>query len=153
MGRVASTALKARVQHRDARLAKARQRRLELDNDRASRDARIDQAVADVYLAQDDRAAAAAAIAQAEAKMAEALTRILTERVCLAHAAKLTGMSVHQSQRLKALVIKPSDAGTEPVVGRKTSHRTRAQLVPAEPGVAVPSTGSTEPVAELPDHH
>ena len=62
MGQTARKAQRGRADERDARLEKARRRRLELDLDREARDARVDAAVADVYQAQDERQASVRAI-------------------------------------------------------------------------------------------
>jgi hypothetical protein len=102
MGRTAKSAQGDRAGERDARIARARQRRLELDKDKEARDSRIDQAVANVYLAQDQRDEAAKVIAAAEAKMGKAIVRILAEGVPMAQVAELTELSVNQVQKLKA---------------------------------------------------
>jgi hypothetical protein len=76
VGRTAKSAQRDRAGERDARIVKAK-RRLELDKDKEARDSQIDQAVADVYLAQDQRDEAAKVIATAEVKMGAAIVRIL----------------------------------------------------------------------------
>jgi hypothetical protein len=120
MGRTAKSAQGDRAGERDARIARARQRRLELDKDKGARDARIDQAVADVYLAQDERDGAVKVIEVAEAKMGEAIVRILTEGVPIAQVAELTELSVNQVQKLKAVTVEATDApsGTAKAAGR-----------------------------------
>jgi hypothetical protein len=55
MGPPTRNAQRGQAGDRQARTSQAQQRRLELDKDREARHARIDQAVADVYLAQDER--------------------------------------------------------------------------------------------------
>ena len=102
MGETARRAQRGRADERDARLAKARARRLELDKDREARDARIDAALADVYQAQDEREAAARAIDACEVRTGEAIARILAEGVPMAQVAELTELSINQVQRLKA---------------------------------------------------
>ena len=102
MTRTMRSAQLGRNQERDARLARARERRLALDKDREARDARIDQAMADVYLAHDERAAATAAIAAAELKAAEAIRRLMAEGLALAQVAELTELSSNQVQRLRS---------------------------------------------------
>jgi hypothetical protein len=101
VGQTTGKAQRGRAAERDARVARARQRRLELDKDRGAREARIDAAVADVYQAQEDRHDAAQAIELAEQRIGEALHRILGEGVALAQAAELTELSVTQLQRLR----------------------------------------------------
>jgi hypothetical protein len=102
VGQTAGKAQRGRGAERAARVARARQRRLELDKDREVREARIDAAVADVYQAQDDRQDAAQAIELADQRIGEALNRILGEGVALAQAAELTELSMTQLQRLRA---------------------------------------------------
>jgi hypothetical protein len=102
VGQAAGKAQRGRAAERAAQLARARQRRLELDKDREAREARIDAAVADVYQAQDDRRQAIESIELAEQRIGEALNQILGEGVALAQAAELTELSVTQLQRLRA---------------------------------------------------
>jgi hypothetical protein len=102
VGQTMGKAQRVRGAERAARLARARQRRLELDKDREARETRIDAAVADVYQAQDDRQDGVRAIELAEQRIGEAITRILGEGVALAQAAELTELSVTQVQRLRA---------------------------------------------------
>ena len=108
MGRVANDALRARARERDervTRLARARQRRLELDKDKDARDARIDQAVADVYLAREHRAEAVAAVERADTEIGDAIMRVLAEGVPIAQVAELAGLRVNQVQKLKAAAV------------------------------------------------
>jgi hypothetical protein len=106
MGRVARDALSGRADERAARLARARQRRLELEKGRAERDARIDEAVADVYLGQEERARALAAVERADTRIGDAITRVLAEGVPIAQVADLTELRVNQVQKLKAGPVK-----------------------------------------------
>ena len=112
MGRAAKSAQGDRAGERDARIARARQRRLELDKDKEARDARIDAAVADVYLAQDERGGAVQVIEGAEVKMGEAIVRILAEGVPMAQVAELTELSVNQVQKLKAAPVEAAEPAT-----------------------------------------
>jgi hypothetical protein len=98
MGRSAKSAQVGRAGEREARIAKAKHRRLEVDKDKEARDARIDHAVADVYLAQHERYDAAKLIEAAGAKTATAIVRILAEGVPMAQVAELTELSVNQVQ-------------------------------------------------------
>jgi len=120
MGRTAKSAQGDRAGEREARIAKARRRRLELDKGKEARDARIDQAVADVYLAQDERDGLVKVIEAAEAKMGKAIMRILTEGVSIAQVAELTELSVNQVQKLKAATVDAPEApaGTAKAAGR-----------------------------------
>ena len=79
MGRTANSAQSGRAGERAARIAKARRRRLELDTDRAARDVRIDEAVADAYLAQEERVAAQERVTATDVKIGTAILRILAE--------------------------------------------------------------------------
>jgi hypothetical protein len=102
MGQTAGKAQRVRAQERAERLERARQRRLELDTDREAREARVDDAVADVYQAQDDKRDAGQVIELADQRIGEALNRILGEGVPLAQVAELTELSVTQVQRMRA---------------------------------------------------
>jgi hypothetical protein len=123
MGRTAKSAQGDRAGERDARIAKAKQRRLELDKDKEARDARIDQPVADVYLAQDERDGAVKVIEFAEAKMGQAIVRILAEGVPMGQVAELTGLSVNQMQNLKAVTVEAAEtpSGAAKAAGRSDS--------------------------------
>jgi hypothetical protein len=140
MGRTAKSAQGDRAGEREARIAKAKQRRLELDKDKEARDARIDQAVADVYLAQDERDEAAKVIEAADAKMGAAIMRILAEGVPMAQVAELTELSVNQVQKLKAATVEPTEtAGGPGRAGESTSAPKAAQAGP------VPAAESSRP--------
>jgi hypothetical protein len=144
MGRTAKSAQGDRAGEREARIAKAKQRRLELDKDREARDARIDQAVADVYLAQDERDEAAKVIEAAEAKMGEAIVRILAEGVPMAHVAELTELSVNQVQKLKAATVEPTETAGGPGRAGQSMHTAAAKAPQAGPvPVAEPSRPET----------
>jgi DNA-directed RNA polymerase specialized sigma24 family protein len=135
VGQTARKAQRGRADERDARLEKARRRRLELDQDREARDARVDAAVADVYQAQDEREAAARAIEAADVKIGEAIARILAEGVALAQVAELTELSVNQVQRLRAAVAEVKHAGDG--AGRNGAVQVVASAVGAGAGQAV----------------
>jgi hypothetical protein len=103
MSRTAGKAQQDRTKAREAHLAQARQRRVELDQERQARDERIDEAVADVYAAIGDRSEGQRMVEAADRAAGEALRRILAEGESMARAADLTGLSVNQLQRLKNL--------------------------------------------------
>lgn len=105
MGRTANNAQSGRAGERAARIAKARRRRLELDTDRAARDARIDQAVADAYLAQEERVAAQERVTAADVKIGTAILRILAEGIPMPQVAGLVELSVTQVHRLKVAAV------------------------------------------------
>jgi len=118
MGRTANSAQGDRAGEREARIAKATRRRLELDKDKEARGARIDHAVADIYLAQDERDEAAKLIEAADAKMGKAIVRILAEGVPMAQVAELTELSVNQVQKLKAATVESQDSASVLVKAR-----------------------------------
>jgi hypothetical protein len=74
-----------------------------MDADRVRREARIDQAVADLYWAQDERAASAQAVETADRKAGQAIVAIMAEGVPIAKVAVLAELNVNQVHRLKAL--------------------------------------------------
>jgi len=148
MGETARRAQRGRADERDARLAKARARRLELDKDREARDARIDAALADVYQAQDEREAAARAIEAADVKIGEAIVGILAEGVALAQVAELTELSVNQVQRLRAAVAEVKHAGDR--AGRSGAVQVVASAVGVGPGQAVETGRSLPPAGGRP---
>src|SRR5664279_79489 len=131
MGRTAHSAQSGRAGERAARIAKARRRRLELDTDRAARDARIDQAVADAYLAQEERVAAQDRVTAADVKIGTAILRILAEGIPMPQVAGLIELSVTQVHRLKVAAVKadvgvpprpqPDDTGRPPPAGAATT--------------------------------
>jgi DNA-directed RNA polymerase specialized sigma subunit len=144
VGQTARKAQRERADERDARLEKARRRRLELDRDREARDARVDAAVADVYQAQDEREAAARAIEVADLKIGEVIVAILAEGVALAQVAELTELSVNQVQRLRAAAAEVKHAGDR--AGHRAAVQVAASEVGAGAGQAV-ETGRSLPLA------
>jgi hypothetical protein len=144
MGRTAKSAQGDRAGEREARIAKAKQRRLELDKDKEARDARIDQAVADVYLAQDERDEAAKVIEAADAKMGKAIVRILAEGVPMAQVADLTELSGNQVQKLKAATVEPTETAGRPGRAGQSMSTAAAKAPQAGPvPVAEPSRPET----------
>lgn len=85
---------------RQAALAKARQRRVELDRDRAARDSRIETAAADVFVQQQLRVDAEQAVARADVAIGAALRRLLTDGVAVEGAAQLCDLSETEVRRL-----------------------------------------------------
>jgi hypothetical protein len=137
MGRTAKSAQGDRAGERDARIAKAKQRRLELDKDKEARDARIDQAAADVYLAQDERDEAAKVIEAADAKIGAAVVRILAEGVPMAQVAELTELSVNQVQKLKAATVESTETARVPGKAGQSVSAGSAKVTPTGPASAV----------------
>lgn len=85
---------------RQAALAKARQRRVELDRDRAARDGRIEAAAAEVFVQQQLRADAEQAVATADVAIGAALRLLLDDGVALEGAAQLCDLSETEVRRL-----------------------------------------------------
>lgn len=85
---------------RQAALAKARQRRVELDRDRAARDARIEAAAAEVFVQQQLRADAEQAVARADVAIGASLRLLLDDGVALESAAQLCDLSETEVRRL-----------------------------------------------------
>jgi hypothetical protein len=141
MGRTAKSAQVDRAAEREARVAKAKRRRLELELDKEARDARIDHAVADVYLAQDERHDAAKLIEAAEAKMGAAIVRILAESMPMARVAELTELSVNQVQKLKAATVESTVAAGEPANGGQSVRTASAKVEQSEQLPAVEPAG------------
>jgi hypothetical protein len=93
MGRVAKSQQQAR--------AKARQRRITLDYDRAARDERVEAAAAEAILALGDREDAVGQVRAAEVRVGYALQRIIREGVKVEGVAQLCELSVGDVQRLR----------------------------------------------------
>jgi hypothetical protein len=129
MGQTAKAEQAGRSRQRRARFDRARARRLQVAKDGQARDARIDERWPDVYVAQEQRDAASAAVEAAERAMAEAVRRILAEKVPLHEAAKLCEMTVSQLQRLKAV---GRGAPRRPVGAESVGADTPAEAAAAE---------------------
>jgi pyruvate/2-oxoglutarate dehydrogenase complex dihydrolipoamide acyltransferase (E2) component len=86
---------------REARLRAAHERRRQLDPDQIARDQRIAESVVDVELAWERRATAEQAVADAEALAAEAIQRLLDERLTQTEVIKLTGLDQAIVRRLR----------------------------------------------------
>ena len=93
MGRVAKSQQQAR--------AKARQRRITLDHDRAARDERVEAAAAEAILALGDREDAVGQVRAAEVRVGHALQRIIGEGVKVNGVAQLCDLSIGDVQRLR----------------------------------------------------
>jgi hypothetical protein len=93
MGRVAKLEQQART--------KARQRRIAMDYDRATRDKRVEANAAEAILALGEREDAAGQVRLAEVRAGYALQRIIAEEVKVAGVAQLCALSVGEVQRLR----------------------------------------------------
>lgn len=85
---------------KQAALAKARQRRAEMDRDRAARDARVEAAAAEVFVQQQARVDAEQAVAQADVAIGAALRLLLEDNVSVDDVAQLCDVSVSEVRRL-----------------------------------------------------
>lgn len=105
MARVANAEMAAR--------RRARERRLRMDQGRAERDRRIESAVAQVFLARDERAKALQALAAADENAAAALREVLAEGIDIEAAAELCELPAGDVRRLvrKSGVEKEEDPG------------------------------------------
>lgn len=93
MGRIAKLEQHAR--------AKARQRRIALDYDRATRDKRVEATAAEAILALGARDDAVRQVRTAEVRAGDALQRIIAEGVKVGGVAQLCDLSVGEVQRLR----------------------------------------------------
>jgi hypothetical protein len=93
MGRIAKSQQQAR--------AKARQRRIALDHDRAMRDERVEAAAGEAILALAERADASAQVQAAEVRVGDALQRILAEGIKADGVAQLCDLPVGEVHRLR----------------------------------------------------
>jgi hypothetical protein len=93
MGRIAKSQQLAR--------AKARQRRIALDHDRAVRDERVEAAAGEAILALAERVDALAQVQAAEVRVGDALQRILAEGIKADGVAQLCDLPVGEVHRLR----------------------------------------------------
>lgn len=108
MGKAAQ-AQAGRDRARDARLMAARERRLRMDPDQVARERRIDEAVVDVEVAWEERAAAEQAVADAEVAAASAVERLLAEKLAVKEVVQLTGLEQATVRRLRQLTTDEDD--------------------------------------------
>jgi hypothetical protein len=93
MGRVAKLEQQART--------KARQRRIAMDYDRATRDKRVEATAAEAILALGEREDALRQVRAAEVRAGDALQQIIAEGVKVGGVAQLCDLSVGEVQRLR----------------------------------------------------
>lgn len=86
-----------------AALAKARERRVALDRDRESRDSRVEQAAARVFLGVEQRDAAERAVHDANLGIGKALLELLAERIAVEDVAELCDLDTSEVRRLVRL--------------------------------------------------
>jgi len=93
MGRIAKLEQQART--------KARQRRIAMDYDRATRDKRVEATAAEAILALGERDDAVRQVRAAEVQAGDALQRIIDQGVKVGGLAQLCDLSVGEVQRLR----------------------------------------------------
>ena len=101
--RTAARAQAGRNRARETRLKAARERRLRLDPDQLAREQRIDEAVVDVEVAWENRAAAEQAVTDAEVAAAAAIERLLAQRLAVKDVVQLTCIDRTTVRRLRQL--------------------------------------------------
>ena len=104
--------------------AKARQRRLDMEHDRAARDTRIEHAAAAVYTALTAKTRAEQDVHTAEGQVGQSLRRLLQEGLTTAQGAQLCDLSTAAVQRL--LRRYPTDAARQPTTPAATRRPSAA---------------------------
>jgi len=100
----------SKVSSRQQAMAKARERRSALDQDRAARDRRVEEATAQVLLQLQERATAEEAVQVANAQIGAVLRRLLNDEGIAAHGVGgLVDLTVSEVRRLARAV--PTAAG------------------------------------------
>jgi len=149
MGRIAKSQQQAR--------AKARQRRIALDHDRAMRDERVEAAAGEAILALAERADASAQVQAAEVRVGDALRRILAEGIKADGVAQLCDLPVGEVHRLRraaqtaqdsrgdvdpaceAQPRSPDERAASGAALSRRSERGSAQLPPEQPAATAPA--------------
>lgn len=99
---------------KQAALAKARARRLALDEHRADRDRRVEDTTAQILVLLEERAAAEAAVQQANARIATGLRTLLDqEAITVEGVSQLCALTVNEVRRLS----RAAAAAVTPVPG------------------------------------
>ena len=102
MGRVAKSEQQAR--------AKARQRRIALDHDRAARDERVEAAATEAILALGDRDDAVRQVEATEVRVGNALQRAIAEGIKVDGVAQLCDLSAGDVQRFRRAAQEAQDS-------------------------------------------
>ncbi len=124
----------SKVSSRQQAMAKARQRRAALDQDRAARDRRVEEATAQVLLQLQERATAEQAVQLANTEIGAALRRLLEdEGIAAQGVGALVDLTVGEVRRLTRAVPAAVDHGQV--------HAT---------GAAAGATGAGGPLAAVP---
>jgi len=103
---------------KQAAMVKSRERRAALDEDRAARDRRVEEATSQVLLQLEERAAAAATVQAANAEIGVVLGRLLDdEGIAWEGVASLVDLTVSEVRRLARAVPAVAGDGHKPGVG------------------------------------
>jgi hypothetical protein len=128
---------------KQAALAKARQRRVALDQDRAARDSRVELAAAEVYVLVEDRATAEQAVQTANGAIGVVLLRLLEqESLSLDGVAQLCELEPAEVRRLTRT------AATTPAPSGTAAEATVSELRPTSD--TTPAISSAPPVSTSP---
>jgi hypothetical protein len=138
MGRIAKSQQQAR--------AKARQRRIALDHDRALRDERVEAAAGEVFLALAERADASGQVKAAEVRVGDALQRILAEGIKADGVAQLCDLPVGEVHRLRRAAQTAQDSRSDQYPASEAQPRSPHERVAS--GAAM-SRGSERGSAQL----
>jgi len=128
MGRTAKLEQQART--------KARQRRIAMDYDRATRDKRVEANAAEAILALGEREDAVRQVRAAEVRAGDALQRIIAEDVKVGGVAQLCDLSVGEVQRLRRAAQEAKDS--------------RGHLVPSDPNPVGSPDVTLRPLGDAP---
>lgn len=121
-----------------AALVKARERRVALDRDRESRDSRVEQAAAQVFLGVEQRDVAEGAVHDANVEIGRALLELLAERIAVEDVAELCDLDTSEVRRLVRL---PAVAASGPGAAQTDAAAPAGAVrVPGEPGEAGSAT-------------
>lgn len=121
---------------RQAALARARERRIALDEGRDARDLRVEETAAEVFVLLEERAAAETKASETSAAIGERLRRLLAEDVGVDGVAQLVDLDVAEVRRLT----RPAAAEKAEVMAA-TASRDGAGGAPAAPAARVGVTG------------
>jgi hypothetical protein len=114
----------SKVSSRQQAMAKARERRTALDQDRAARDRRVEEATAQVLLQLQERAAAEQAVQVANAQIGVVLRRLLDDEGIAAHGVGgLVELTVSEVRRLARAVPPPLARARSTLPGLRRASR------------------------------
>jgi len=118
-----------------AALAKARQRRVELDADRDARDRRVEEAAAEAMLLVAERAQVEGRLASLNTSLGAALRRLLDDGITAEGVARLVDINGAEVRRLtRPSVASPSTAKGESAHPRDAQPKNVGEIRQATPG-------------------